>query len=121
MWGIQQHRQNCDRLFEEDKLFGAKIVYQVDKIFQEFCQTLSEYSTDQDSIQAARRRLWDFMEDEIDDLLKDIRKERITQFILPPALQQTDSGPSPLLTPTPICGGGGWKPKPTRQGESPRR
>jgi hypothetical protein len=32
------------------------------------------------------------MEDEMDDLLKDIRKERITQFILLPVLQQSGRG-----------------------------
>jgi hypothetical protein len=87
MSGIQRYRQNFDRMFEEDKLFGAKFVYQVDKIFQEFCRSLSDYANKQD-----RHRLCDSMEEEVHDLLKDIRKERITQFILPSALSQTSPG-----------------------------
>jgi hypothetical protein len=99
MSGIQRYRQNFDRMFEEDKLFGAKFVYQVDKIFQEFCRSLSDYANEQDPIRSARHRLRDSMEEEVDDLLKDIRKERITQFILPPALSQTS--PSSGHTPEP--------------------
>ena len=100
MSGIQRYRPNFDRMFEEDKLFGAKFVYQVDKIFQEFCRGLSEYANEPDPVRAARHRLRDSMEDEVDDLLKDIRKERITQFILPPALRQSEpiSDPRPKLS-----------------------
>jgi hypothetical protein len=44
-------------MFEEDPLFEAKIVYQIYKIFQEFCRYLSEYAGGEDFIRAARHRL----------------------------------------------------------------
>jgi hypothetical protein len=88
---IRRHRGKFKRMFKADPLFGAKVRYRIDTIFQTFCLELTKFADERYPIKEARRDLKGYMEDEIADLVKEVRRGRVPSMILPPTL--SESGP----------------------------
>jgi hypothetical protein len=87
---IRRHRGKFERMFKADPLFGAKVGYRIDTIFQTFCLELTKFADERYPIEEARHDLKGYMEDEISDLVKEVRRGTVPSMILPPALSQSD-------------------------------
>jgi hypothetical protein len=87
---IRRHRGKFERMFKVDPLSGAKVGYWIDTIFQTFCLELTKLADKKYPIKEARRNLKGYMEDEIADLVKAVRRGRVPSMILPPTLSYDD-------------------------------
>jgi hypothetical protein len=71
-----------ERMFKADPIFGAKVGYRIDTIFQTFCLELSKFADKRYPIEEARRDLKGYMEDKIVDLVKEVRRGTVPSMIL---------------------------------------
>jgi hypothetical protein len=78
-------------MFKADPLFGAKVGYRIDTIFQAFCLELTRFSDERYPMEEARHGLRGYMEDEISDLVKEVRRGSVPNMILPSALLESKS------------------------------
>jgi hypothetical protein len=54
---IRRHRGKFERMFKADPLFGAKVGYRIDTIFQTFCLEPTKFADERYPIKEARRDL----------------------------------------------------------------
>jgi hypothetical protein len=86
---IRKHRKKFERMFKEYPLLGARIGYQIDTTFQTFCLEMTKYVNDRYPLDGARRDLRGSMEDEYDDIVREVPRGYRLNLILPPALSES--------------------------------
>jgi hypothetical protein len=73
-------------LFASDPILGVKIGQFLDKVFQNFCSDLADFSFDRDLIRSARRRLEYRFQDQVNSFFNGIRNGVGPVVLLPQSL-----------------------------------
>ncbi len=73
-------------LFDQDHLFGVRLGYFLDRVFQSFLSKLLSYQDENEPILAARRRLKGVQEDDIDSVLRNLAYGVTPTITLPESL-----------------------------------
>lgn len=83
-------------LFDQDHLFGVRLGYFLDRVFQSFLSKLLSYQDKSEPILAARRRLKAVQEEDIDSVLRNLEYGITPTIVLPESLTR---GNRPKLPP----------------------
>lgn len=83
-------------LFDLDHLFGVRLGYFLDRVFQSFLSKLLSYQDESEPILAARRRLKGVQEEDIDSVLRNLEYGVTPTIVLPESLTRGNRPPIKL-------------------------
>jgi hypothetical protein len=88
---IEQYRRIFDKALKRDRMFMVKFIYLLDRVFQNFVNRLGSFYQTKDPIRAARSRLRESMEEEIDDAMRGFAAGAYPNLSLPVVIMSPDS------------------------------